>query len=242
MKTDPAHRPYRVQRVSWVLGSAVLLIVASVGVSVATVHTSASSTSSPVYTACLTTGSNNQLIDVTVSPTKAKSCPSGSVQVSWNAQGATGPTGSRGPTGPAGPSGPSGAPGAAGKTGPTGAAGPTGPAGPAGPTGPTGIQGSAGPSGPAGPTGATGPSGPTGASGAPGTDGNTILSGSGAPDPTLGNVGDFYLDTTGFVLYGPKTADGWPEPGQSLVGSTGPTGPAELTVTATVTQTVTATP
>src|ERR1700744_124676 len=35
--------------------------------------------------------------------------------------------------------------------------------------------------------------------------GGTMYSGSGAPSPTLGITGDFYLDTTAYMLYGPKT-------------------------------------
>ena len=39
-----------------------------------------------------------------------------------------------------------------------------------------------------------------------------MLSGNGAPDPSLGNIGDFYLDNTAYLLYGPKTASGWGSP------------------------------
>jgi hypothetical protein len=38
------------------------------------------------------------------------------------------------------------------------------------------------------------------------------LSGSGAPSATLGNVGDVYLDTSSYLLYGPKTSSGWGSP------------------------------
>jgi hypothetical protein len=34
--------------------------------------------------------------------------------------------------------------------------------------------------------------------------------------------GDFYLDTTAWVLYGPKASGGWPGSGTSLVGPAGP--------------------
>lgn len=51
--------------------------------------------------------------------------------------------------------------------------------------------------------------GDTGAAGTPGTNGSTILSGNGAPAASLGNVGDFYLDLTAFLFYGPKTTAGW---------------------------------
>ncbi len=129
-------------------------------------------------------------------------CPSGTTAIQWNQTGPQGPAGAAGPAGPAGPQGPKGDTGA------------TGPAGPAGATGPAGPQG---------PTGATGPQGPAGA------DGSTVLNGTGAPASTVGNNGDFYLDTAADVLYGPKAGGTWPATGTSLVGTPGPagaTGPA----------------
>lgn len=39
-----------------------------------------------------------------------------------------------------------------------------------------------------------------------------MLTGSGAPDPSLGNAGDFCLDSAAYLLYGPKTASGWGSP------------------------------
>lgn len=54
--------------------------------------------------------------------------------------------------------------------------------------------------------------GPTGLSGA---DGKTWLNGSGAPSNSLGVDGDFYIDTTNHVIYGPK-ATTWPT-GVSLI-------------------------
>jgi hypothetical protein len=89
-----------------------------------------------------------------------------------------------------------GVPGPAGPTGPAGPAGPTGPAGPIGPTGPTGSAGVPGPVGPAGPPGED----------AEGGGGSTILVGAGPPDEGDGVLGDFYIDTTGDDLYGPKIA------------------------------------
>lgn len=98
-------------------------------------------------------------------------------------------------------------------------------------------QGPAGATGPAGPAGAIGPPGPpgqagaAGAAGATGANGNTVLNGTGGPASSLGNNGDFYLDTAADVLYGPKAGGTWPTPGTSLVGSagaagsTGPAGP-----------------
>jgi hypothetical protein len=96
--------------------------------------------------------------------------------------------------------------------GPQGPAGPTGPQGPAGPTGATGPQGPAGAvgaTGPQGPTGATGLTGATGPQGPAGTNGNTILNGTTVPTSTQGNNGDFYINTTTNIIYGPKTASGW---------------------------------
>jgi hypothetical protein len=87
----------------------------------------------------------------------------------------------------------------------------TGPAGPAGPAGPKGDQGTAGPAG------NTGPAGPAGAAGAPGPagqDGNTVLNGTGPPIPSVGKDGDFYIDTSDDVLYGPKNG-AWPVSGVS---------------------------
>jgi Collagen triple helix repeat (20 copies) len=107
--------------------------------------------------------------------------------------------------------------------GAAGPAGPAGPTGPAGPAGPQGSQGATGPQGPAGPTGPAGPAGATGSQGLPGTNGNTILSGTGPPG-NLGNAGDFYIDTSADVLYGPMTTNGWPATGTSLIGQAGPQG------------------
>lgn len=104
-----------------------------------------------------------------------------------------------------GPAGATGATGAAGSTGATGATGPTGPTGPTGATGSTGAAGS------------------TGATGAAGADGKTVRNGSGVPAGGLGVDGDFYIDTTGNLLYGPKASGAWGS-GVSLVGPTGATG------------------
>ena len=75
-----------------------------------------------------------------------------------------------------------------------------------------------------GPVGATGA---TGATGAAGVDGRTVLSGSGVPSVGVGANGDFFIDTTSWVIYGPKTAGAWPG-GASLVGPAGATGPQGL--------------
>ncbi len=78
-----------------------------------------------------------------------------------------------------------------GETGPTG---PTGPQGPQGPLGPFGPQGAIGPTGPIGPTGSTGETGPTGA-------GTTFLTGVGAPDCSIGDLGNGYIDLSNGNLY-----------------------------------------
>lgn len=95
--------------------------------------------------------------------------------------------------------------------------GATGPQGQTGPKGATGAQGTAGTQGT---TGAVGPAGPTGANG---KNGSVIYSGTTIPATSLGAVGDFYLNTTTGLLYGPKTASGWGT-GFSLKGPTGATG------------------
>lgn len=52
----------------------------------------------------------------------------------------------------------------------------------------------------------------TGQDGQDGEDGSQIHSGDGAPDASLGVVGDYYLDKSSYELYGPKTSDGWGTP------------------------------
>lgn len=84
--------------------------------------------------------------------------------------------------------------------------------GPQGATGPEGLQG------PQGQQGAQGEPGPAGA------DGTSVLNGTTAPGDSIGTSGDFYLDTSNSVLYGPKDDDGWGD-GVSLVGLQGPQGP-----------------
>ena len=72
---------------------------------------------------------------------------------------------------------------------------------------------------------AEGQQGPAGAAGAAGVNGRTVLSGSGAPGGGVGANGDFFIDTTGWVIYGPKAAGAWPA-GASLVGAAGAAGAA----------------
>ena len=144
--------------------------------------------------------------------------------------------------------------------------------GAAGPKGDTGDKGSIGAVGPAGPAGANGAAGSiiysgttvppatkgvvgdyylnistsllygpktaagwgdgnllksaTGATGATGAAGSTTLSGAGTPAPGLGKNGDYYLDKTNYLLYGPKTAAGWGLP----INLQGPQGNANVTV------------
>jgi hypothetical protein len=52
---------------------------------------------------------------------------------------------------------------------------------------------------------------------------NTILSGKGAPQSSLGANGDFYIDQKSFNFYGPKAKNRWPTP-ISLKGPAGPVG------------------
>ncbi|MEO6633208.1 MAG: hypothetical protein ABIN13_15840, partial [Mucilaginibacter sp.] len=74
---------------------------------------------------------------------------------------------------------------------------------------------------------ATGPQGPRGIAGTNGTngvDGNTILLGTTNPSNTLTGVnGNFYINTSTFTLFGPKTAGVWGN-GTSLLGVGIPTG------------------
>jgi hypothetical protein len=57
-----------------------------------------------------------------------------------------------------------------------------------------------------------------------GPRGNTVLYGSGPPTGAVGQDGDFYVDQTNHVMYGPKAAGVWPSTGTSLVGPQGPQG------------------
>lgn len=44
------------------------------------------------------------------------------------------------------------------------------------------------------------------------TGGVQIISNVGAPASNAGNVGDYYIDSSGYNIYGPKTGSGWPAP------------------------------
>lgn len=117
-------------------------------------------------------------------------------------------------------------------------AGPEGPQGPEGPVGPAGEDGSMIYSGKGVPGSEVGTNGDyylnqntgelygpkdsgdwgepiivlMGKDGQDGEDGSQIFSGSGAPDASLGIVGDYYLDKDNYHLYGPKTSSGWGSP------------------------------
>jgi len=58
----------------------------------------------------------------------------------------------------------------------------------------------------------------------PGAKGAGILSGKGAPKTELGNIGDFYLDSENYKLYGPKNETEIWGSGVSLIGPQGPAG------------------
>lgn len=62
-----------------------------------------------------------------------------------------------------------------------------------------------------------------GAVGATGAAGSSVLNGTGAPTLGIGAVGDFYIDTATYQIYGPRTSLSWGSP-TSLVGATGATG------------------
>lgn len=58
-----------------------------------------------------------------------------------------------------------------------------------------------------------------------GTIGNTLHSGLQAPVPSVGNPGDYYIDTANNRLFGPKDAvTGWPADAVSLIGPAGTSG------------------
>jgi hypothetical protein len=69
-----------------------------------------------------------------------------------------------------------------------------------------------------------GADGLNGMPGPAGANGNTIYSGTGIPANTQGMNGDFYIDTTALLLYGPKASNTWPVLGQSLAGTAGAAG------------------
>ena len=48
-----------------------------------------------------------------------------------------------------------------------------------------------------------------GSSGPQGPRGSMVLSGAGDPSPTIGLIGDQYINTSNAYLFGPKSASGW---------------------------------
>lgn len=74
-----------------------------------------------------------------------------------------------------------------------------------------GIEGPVGPPGPA----IQGPTGPPGPGGNPGS---IIYSGIGIPSNALGVNGDYYIDSSNAILYGPKVSNAWPGTGVDLRG------------------------
>lgn len=54
---------------------------------------------------------------------------------------------------------------------------------------------------------------------------NYLYNANGLPADNLGNIGDLYLDMDTYIVYGPKTDDGWPSTGRDLHGPAGPAGP-----------------
>ena len=73
--------------------------------------------------------------------------------------------------------------------------------------------------------GVTGPQGPTGTAGAPGVTGISLIMGSGPPTNFIGSIGDSYIDSTTYTLYGPKSTANIPSnpftfPTQTINGIT----------------------
>lgn len=71
--------------------------------------------------------------------------------------------------------------------------------------------------------GPQGPMGEQGEQGAAGKDGTAVLNGSADPTTDQGKVGDFYINTNSYVLFGPKTNSGWGN-GESILGVKGDKG------------------
>lgn len=55
---------------------------------------------------------------------------------------------------------------------------------------------------------------------------NAIKHGPGSPTASVGTPGDFWVDTTNMILFGPRTEAGWPPNGFSMKGPQGPAGRA----------------
>ena len=79
-----------------------------------------------------------------------------------------------------------------------------------------GDKGDKGNDGAKGAKGDKGNDGAKGEKGEKGNDGTQIIPGIGAPTPSIGNNGDWYIDTKNKKLYGPKTQNGWGNEGIPL--------------------------
>ena len=213
MRTGEAAVVTHFKRFVMLVAVAVLLGASAAAASATlSAHTSAAK---PTYYACLKSGKLTQV--GSVKPT----CAGGSTLISWNA------------TGPAGPSGADGSNGANVLTSATTPIGPcnSGDSDVALDSGEVwNCTASAWVDSGSAIRGAQGPTGPAGSVGQAGANGTTILSGTGPPPTdTLGDLGDFYIDTSSEVLYGPAVCQGtlcdtsWGT-GTSLVGPTGPAG------------------
>lgn len=69
--------------------------------------------------------------------------------------------------------------------------------------------------------GGSGSDGNDGMDGEAGNDGSTILSGNGTPSNNIGRDGDFYVDRTNALFFGPKSDGAWSEESIALMGSAG---------------------
>lgn len=76
--------------------------------------------------------------------------------------------------------------------------------------------------------------------GTSGPRGNSVLSGDGAPDDSLGFDGDYYVDVSEYpteaVFYGPKAAGAWPTQGITLTNGSGPSPSSTVTTEETFAQ------
>ncbi len=139
-----------------------------------------------------------------------------------------GKDGATGPAGPAGSTGQTGATGAVGATGADGTKIYSGTGAPASTLGANGdfyINNSN--SNLYGPKTASGWGTPTSLKGATGTPGSKIYSGTGVPASSLGSNGDYYLDASNYLFYGPKTGGVWAVP-INLKGAKGDPGTANV--------------
>lgn len=74
-----------------------------------------------------------------------------------------------------------------------------------------------------GSVGPAGEKGTPGVDGINGTDGKSVLNGTSDPDKDQGKIGDFYINTSGYLIFGPKSASGWGS-GKSILGAKGDKG------------------